>query len=459
MKLPEEAVATAAHLSDAAQKFLYYIASNPEGCRLSTRAIADLPSWVTRYPYPLQTWPTFIGGQALQNVQELTIEVTRLAKRVLERIFNNDSRRIAHFYNVQEDLVALLLTPPDGIEEMIGRCDFMDTRQGLKCLEINAGGFVGGWHLRFWEQIYRKTPAIAEFLQEQGIYPRYQDPLLSLFDHLVRNAIKNGHCRGGIFNTLLVMSSQYLPFGIHAASDLGGLYSSVLRGSGLEGKLLVGSYSRPFTVRQGVLHASGGESVQAVVEYADEPTPHEVYRCFKMGTLGLYNGPLARLLADKRNFALLSEHQDSDVFDSAERATLQKYLPWSRKLVRGKTSYQGEHVDLSALITARKDDFVIKRGVGARGENVLVGRFTAAAEWESHIQKEIENGDWLVQEYVSSRPYLYPTKDGYALHDVVWGTFFFGASYGGGFLRTIPSGKAGVINSARGATEGLFFEA
>ncbi len=458
MKIHDEALTTAANLSATAQRFLQFVEANP-GCDWSfDRASADLPSWMAGYPYPLQAWPTFVGGRTLQEIQDLTVGMTRLTKSVLERVFNNDVRRIAQFYNVNEDLVAFLLAPPNGIEEGLARCDFMDTPQGFKCLEVNVGGFIGGWQLRFWERMYRKAPAVSRFLQQQGIDPRYRDPFRSLFEHLTRHAIQSGHCGGGTFNTMLVMAGEGLSFGMHAAPLLNVLYSGMLREMGLEGKLLVSSYSHPFVERQGALYANGGEKVQALVEYTYERTPHAVYRCFKAGMLSLYNGPLSGLLADKRNLALLSEHQDSDAFDPAERAILQKHLPWSRRLVRGKTSYQGEQVDLSALITEKQERFVIKLGVGARGESVLVGRFASAEEWKHKIQKVIDEGRWVAQEYVESRPYLYQNADSQQLHDVVWGTFCFGASYGGGFLRMIPSGKAGIINSARGATEGLFFE-
>jgi len=409
------------------------------------------------YPYPLQAWPTFVGGRALREIQELTVGMARLTKSVLERVFNNDVRRIAQFYNINEDLVAFLLAPPNGIEEGLARCDFMDTPQGFKCLEVNVGGFIGGWQLRFWERMYRRAPSVARFLQEQGIDPLYRDPFRSLFEHLARHAIQSGHCGGGTFNTMLVLVGENLSFGMHASPLLNVLYSDVLQGIGLKGKLLVGPYSYPFVERQGALHVDG-ERVQALVEYTYERTPHAVYRCFKAGMLGLYNGPLSLLLGDKRNLALLSEHQDSDAFDPAERAILQKHLPWSRRLVRGKVSYQGERVDLSALITEKQERFVIKRGAGARGESVLVGRFTSAEEWKHKIQKVIDEGYWVAQEYVGSRPYLYQSANGHQPHDVVWGTFCFGASFGGGFLRMIPSGKTGIINSARGATEGLFFE-
>ena len=49
---------------------------------------------------------------------------------------------------------------------------------------------------------------------------------------------------------------------------------------------------------------------------------------------------------------------------------------------------------------------------------------------------------------------------GYIKHEVVWGLFVFGQEYAGGFLRIIPKTEniKGIINTARGAYETVFFE-
>jgi hypothetical protein len=91
---------------------------------------------------------------------------------------------------------------------------------------------------------------------------------------------------------------------------------------------------------------------------------------------------------------------------------------------------------------------------------VTFGRRTEPDAWAQLVAEAARKGGWLVQERADSRPYLYQLGDeGYGLHNLVWGTFCFGDSFGGGFLRMIPQGVGdGVINSARGATEGVLFE-
>jgi hypothetical protein len=399
-------------------------------------------------------------GDKLAEIRRATAEMPRLIKSVLNRIFGANTQKIADFYGIgDKSLLALLMDPPDGIEEGLARCDFLDTHEGVKCLEVNMGGHLGGWEFGFMERIYRNSPVISRFLAAQEVSPSFQDPFRSLLKHLVGQAIRKNLCSNGNLNTLLALTTKMLPFGINASPFLNDLYSTILRQHGLEGRILIDAYPGRFSMSRGILYSEQGEPIQAVVEHTDARTPQAIYRCFKVGTLSLYNGPLAGLLGDKRNLALLSEHQDSELFDSTERSILERHLPWSRQLVRGRTKYQGEHMDLEELLSGRREDFVIKLGTGARGENVIIGRVTPAEEWRAKVRKEMDSGGWLVQEYVSSRPYLYQHGDGYQLHDVVWGMFSFGDTYGGGFLRMMPTGQGGgVINSSRGATEGLIFE-
>jgi hypothetical protein len=91
---------------------------------------------------------------------------------------------------------------------------------------------------------------------------------------------------------------------------------------------------------------------------------------------------------------------------------------------------------------------------------VAFGHQTAPGAWARLVEEAVAKGGWLAQERADSRPYIYQVgEQGYGVHNLVWGTFCFGEIFGGGFLRMIPQGIGdGVINSARGATEGLLFE-
>jgi hypothetical protein len=92
---------------------------------------------------------------------------------------------------------------------------------------------------------------------------------------------------------------------------------------------------------------------------------------------------------------------------------------------------------------------------------VTIGLTTPPDAWARLVAEAVVTpGGWLAQERVDSRPYVYQQgEEGYGIHNVVWGTFCFGETYGGGFLRMLPrETDERVINSARGATEGVLFE-
>jgi len=90
-----------------------------------------------------------------------------------------------------------------------------------------------------------------------------------------------------------------------------------------------------------------------------------------------------------------------------------------------------------------------------------VGRYLAPDAWEARVREAVEEGGWIVQERVESRPYFYPPQPGAAPvpHTVIWGLFCAGSRYGGGGLRMLPQGAGeGIVNGARGACEGAILE-
>ncbi len=451
--------ATHEDLSPEAARFLDYARSDPEAARPIDRT--NMPELVRQFKYPFQAWPTLVGGRKLAELERVTLGVTGLVKSVFARIFDNDPRRIAEHYRLSEFLATLLLERPNGIAGAIARCDFFDSGQGLKCLEVNLGAGLGGWQTGYWGDAFCKIPSVARFLAAQQVTAVTRDPLRSLLRHIVDDSLSREIGSGGEINVALAVNDDDLEDLRHVENHLRANYAMVLEQDrrGLAGTLVMTSFERGLAARNGLLY-HGGLPIHAVVEYTDTPAPPDVYRCFKADRLSLYNGPLSGMLTDKRNLALLSQHEESDVFDAAERALIREHIPWGREASCGRVTWRGESALLADLLLARREDFVIKPANGYQGDDVYVGRFTAPEVWRRQVSRVTAERGWLAQEFVDSRPYLYQWGDsGWARHRVVWGLFCFGSRYGGGFLRMVPAGSGdGVINAARGATEGLIFE-
>jgi hypothetical protein len=452
---------SAENLSETERRFLSYMREDPERSRQMDHLALDYPDWLrnaTGKYYPLQSWPTYIEDAKLREIERATVGVTHLIRAVPERIFGNDPRRYAEFHEVREvALVGLLLEPPTGIEGLVVRNDFIDSPRGLKVLEVNAG-LMGGWQLRYFERSFFTNPVLARFHQEQGITPRHRDPIEVLLHHIILDNLGSTTCAGGVLNVgIAVPIRNAMDYG--ATLALTDIYTRLLaeHGRGLTGEVRLCSFEA-MTAQRGTLYQNGWP-VHAIVElYANRS--EAVFRSFKAGKVSLYNGPIGPLLSDKRNLALLSQYEDSDAFSAEEREIIRNHIPWSRELTIEQTSFRGEVRRLEDILLTHREDLVLKPAAGYQGKDVRVGRFTSPEEWEATVREALGTKGWLVQEHVESRPYLYQLgEQGSAVHDVIWGLFCFGNLYGGAFLRMLPKGSGdGVINSARGATEGILLE-
>jgi hypothetical protein len=457
----DEARASHQTLSSAAAQFLDYALENHDRIEQLKHLADGLPPWTRTYATTELTWPTFVGPEKLRQIKSAVEKVCDLVKSLPARIFNGDSERISDFYSYGDaSLIGLLLEPPNGIKGAVARCDFIDGPAGFKCCEINMAANVGGWESRFWEQKYFAHPVISRFLVDRGIHASHHDPLQTLCLHVVEDTVASGICPDGVLNVAIKCSSKSLP-SAEGAGIAQGIYSDLLRAvnAAVQGRVVFWSRADELSAKNGHMYY-GDLRIHAVLNYSGAVLPKQVYWCHKAGTISLYNGPLTRMLSDKRNLALLSEFEDSEIFDDEERKIIHDHVPWSRSVIAGETTYQGETVSFPGFLIAFRDRLVLKLGIGFGGKDIHLGRFTPAEEWNQRVEEAVSHAGWMVQEQVESYPYVYADGEGKVQpQNVVWGMFCFGSRYGGGYLRMLPKGvRRGVVNSGGGAVEGPIFE-
>lgn len=193
-----------------------------------------------------------------------------------------------------------------------------------------------------------------------------------------------------------------------------------------------------------------GRKIHILVEMLNGNTPITFMETVKQGNLLLCNGPVTRIMSNKLNLALLSEHQDSDLFSLEERDTIKKHIPWTRKI----------NCCDAAFLLAQRERLVLKSAEGLGGKEVFPGCRTIPEEWKQRIEKAREEKGWVVQEYVPPSCYLYQDGEtGCAEHHAIWGLFVLGSRYAGGFVRVMPEKNTrGVINTRQGAEESIIIE-
>ena len=415
-------------------------------------------SYKSLMPFGRQLWPLFVSHAVRAELAAAILAVNQLLRGVPERVFDNDAGRIAACFGVDRTFVQIALGRPNGIAEALARGDFVLGAEGFQCVELNVASNLGGWETRMLAELVLEVPPVRRFLEGLGRRVTFSDTFRLLVRYIARDVLQAGLARGGEINVALAFPDghamdQEAQFHAYLTRE----YAEALRGISLTGGLRLCTPAA-FTVRQGALW-HGGSRVHAVIDYGSEAFDLSIFRCFKSGALRLYNAPGAGLLGDKRSLALLSEHAESEAFTAEERQQIERYVPWTRRMVPGTVRYAGERQDLARLVLVQQEEMVLKRALSYGGEHVMLGCAAAPAEWESAVRRAFDSGDWIVQRRVVSQPLLFQDGEyGCSLHDTVWGPFVFGSTYAGSILRVRPQAEGGVVNLTQGATEALLFE-
>jgi hypothetical protein len=204
----------------------------------------------------------------------------------------------------------------------------------------------------------------------------------------------------------------------------------------------------------------GDKTIRIMIETYIGRIPLLIMDAVKKKNLSIYNGPIGLLLSHKLNLALLSEYRNSDLFTPDEKEAIREYIPWTRKIVSGFTTYGSKRIKLEEFIISNRERLVMKSGTGYGGYEVFAGFSTPPARWKQQMEQAVLKRDWVVQEYVPSFSYLYQAgEQGCTGYHATWGFFISGSRYAGGFVRMLPEkGNRGIINYHQGAEESIILE-
>jgi hypothetical protein len=459
MTLPPDFQALHSTLSPLQVEFLEYVAQTPS-C-LARAQFAELEQADSLYANRLQSWPTFVGGAKLREMARVSTGLCALIKSLPARLFGLDPGRIAAFYGLGEpaaEEIVRALRHPGGAAGAVARGDFVDTPSGLRCLEFNIAGNLGGWQSTLWEERYLRVPLLARFLGSSGRRCASRNTLVLFLAHtLAAMQEREGRTAGPFHLALLV------PYAFTAAAAMEAylnqqarlLADRVAPGAGF--RIFLCDYPE-LAAREGVPWLRNHRLHGIAEQYKNDFSP-AVAECCARGGASFFNGLLRLVFDDKRNLALLSASPESGPFDDAERDLLRSSLPWTRQVAAEHSSFRGERVFLPDFLILARHDLVLKPAKELGGRDVHLGRATSPGDWARLVSQAIASGAWIVQEHVESQPYVYQTGAvGCAPHDVIWGLFVLGSSYGGAFLRMQPKDRGAIVNSSQGAIEGIVFE-
>lgn len=426
--------------------------------------------------YRLQPWPIFVGPTQRRELADIALGIDRLVRSALERFLGNDHQRILEFYQADNpaavdhgkvvtpiqlspEMLRLLLEPPNAIDAVPSRSDFIDSPDGLKCVEMNIGGNLGGLQIERFRDLYLASGPVAEFVRESNISIEPPNVLRLLFLHIVEHTHRLGVWRGGDFTLAMIIGHREDETALHSIELYERLVNDALVPLGGGRARVVLCRRRDFVDAPAGLHV-GPVRVHAVIEQVGNSNLSLPYRHFKRGTIGLFSTPATHLLSDKRTLALLSTHAESAELTESERALIARHIPWTRRVEATTTTFRGQTFHIPHDASASRSAFVLKKANSSSGVHVFLGKYHTDAEWNALIERALRERDWILQERIESAPYsLQADPEGIEAYDAVWGLYTFGGRYAGVFLRLAPVRDGHqIINVHNGAEVGTVFE-
>jgi glutathionylspermidine synthase len=119
----------------------------------------------------------------------------------------------------------------------------------------------------------------------------------------------------------------------------------------------------------------------------------------------------ARVANNKKLFALLQDARFAHLVEEKERRVIDETIPWTRVLRDGRASYGEWVVDLLPFVSDNRERLVLKPASDYGGHGVSLGMETEEAVWDRLIEDHVEEGDFVVQEYVPVPEEMFPTVE------------------------------------------------
>ncbi|MFL5541343.1 MAG: hypothetical protein ACJ8J0_20310, partial [Longimicrobiaceae bacterium] len=377
----DEAKPVHARWAAANADYLDCAARHPEYQARASFASMYEVEWIRKLK--LQPWPLFADGARQREVEAVARGVDRLIKDTLVRLFQNDPADVAAFYAAANpradenfatftpdaDVVAMLLEEPDGVEAAPSRGDYIETAEGLKLVEYNAGSSLGGLQADAVGELCLAAAPTARFLAERGLRARPPGALRAFFRHVIDDTARSGVWRGGDLNlAMLTLPNSPERIALHSRALYEQGYREALEEGGVapSGRVLLCG-AEELVEEDGVLTLRG-HRLHALAEFHDGSADTSLaFRYFKMGRLNLFSPPIGWLLSDKRNLALISEHADTDQFTAAERELIHRHIPWTRLVRRGRTTWRGSPFRIPDDLPERREALVLKKASSIGG--------------------------------------------------------------------------------------------
>lgn len=129
---------------------------------------------------------------------------------------------------------------------------------------------------------------------------------------------------------------------------------------------------------------------------------------YRAGAICMVNSFRGKLVHKKAIFAVLTNERYGPLFNAEELSAIEANVPWTRKFREEKTMNRGEEIDLVEWARTNSSKLVLKPNDDYGGHGIYIGWNSNEDEWNGAIQTALADGDYLVQERVSTAKEEFP---------------------------------------------------
>jgi len=391
--------------------------------------------------------PVFLSHAEHQRLTDDLATIHDAVTALPNRLFGGDLASFARAVGMPEVQVSAVVRSHRDFPIRLSRADLCMTESGFQLLELNMGSTMGGFDNGFLNEGMLADPFVKEFVAEHQL--GYIDTVAELA-HTIRIGCQ-------------------VPEGsrpMMAIVDWPESYETLEPQLRKSSRLLARHDLDPHPCHLGQLRFADG------AVWLGERRVDIVYRLFTMTDLleetgpGLIDPVLAAvqrgevkifapmetyLYGSKGALAMLADDANRHLLTDAERASLDRLLPWTKMLRPGPVTVQGRRVDLESCVLQLQDELILKPTLLYAGHGIVPGWQCTPDQWREQVSAAMD-GPFLVQRRVRPVVEWFPSDQGPQPWTLVWGPFTMTRGAGGYFIRAERGIVSGVINMATGAS-------
>ncbi|MBD3288319.1 hypothetical protein GF337_05905, partial [candidate division KSB1 bacterium] len=143
---------------------------------------------------------------------------------------------------------------------------------------------------------------------------------------------------------------------------------------------------------------------------------NDFIQAVKDGLVCMANPFRSFIVGNKKVLAIMTDPAFQSIYSREELKIINQCIPWTKVLKDSKETFQNFQVNLRNFIYDNRENLVLKPASSYGGKDVYLGRDTTDDTWRRIVDENIDNENWVVQQYVPIPEDIFPELRGDEIH-------------------------------------------